>query len=429
MDKTAQKRNIIDRAREKMDIGGVAAEKFNPEVKKVMDNIREVDDAVRSIVAGVQQGKAAAPKDARSLKKILENAKTSFKRLEYLAAVSDIMKFSKKIDEVSNILDNINADMTEAQQKFLFEGVDPETIKYITEQFKEAKFNRNMVKEAGVINWMADSIRMYTSDRGKALRYWQKMFPKKTAQLKKEIDKMIKLGEALVSSILLSLKSMNSFRINRDPEDYILAAAKMKDKITKYLTTFAQFKKDPVESFVTKYMNQNPTKQQEEQVAAKEETATEAPTPSSTAPIGIGQSIYNAGKAIAPAVQQLGGVVSDFTKEMAGKGKPLPVASVAPVATPVEPNTSKPPQIGAPYLPEIGEGNLTDEEQEAANQPEVGGKYINSNTRKFIKSLEVLSNESPLILKNYILKYAKTIESTDPMTSIKLKNIVSKIVT
>jgi hypothetical protein len=75
MQKTAQKRSLLNKLREVTNISGIATEKFfNPEFQELMDRLRDqTDDPIRSIVSGEAIGNASPPDDAISLKELLKH--------------------------------------------------------------------------------------------------------------------------------------------------------------------------------------------------------------------------------------------------------------------------------------------------------------------------------------------------------------------
>ena len=105
MQKTAQKRGLLDKLIENSginNISGIAAEKFfNPEFKEVMETLRKKDDTIRSIVAGEIIGDGDPGEGPTALKKLLKNAKSNIARREYMSATADLGWFHKKISDIS----------------------------------------------------------------------------------------------------------------------------------------------------------------------------------------------------------------------------------------------------------------------------------------------------------------------------------------
>lgn len=282
MDKFAQERSWFDRAREKYTPSGIGEKYFDPQFKNIMDSIRLTDDTVRSIVAGSKQGEADAPEDARSLKKILNAAESYYNRLEYVAAITEVMKFSKKMQEVANVLAKLNINIDEIHQQFLFKDVDPDTLKYISDEFKPktSKYKPQIIKEAGI--W--DSISNRITDRGRALKFWEEKYPQQTRELKKQLAYMIKLCRKFLATVLSNLKDMNKARIKRNLEGYIKSAENITKDQKDFMDEYNEFNKKQVEGFVKKYIASQPksetrdeTKSPEQIERAKSEKALEIP--------------------------------------------------------------------------------------------------------------------------------------------------------
>src|SRR6185436_11240322 len=189
MQKTAQKRSLLNKLREMTNVSGIAAEKFfNPEFEDVMNRLRdETDDPVRAIVTGQQIGEAEAPGDGLSLKSLLSSAKSNLNRREYMKSVADLGRFHKKMHDVVKILSGFRATLDSVHEKFLFKDLDDESKEHLHDlhnRFAPKAASRNQeyfLKQANILDFFAN----IGTERGRALSAWEKRYPKQVAQLKK----------------------------------------------------------------------------------------------------------------------------------------------------------------------------------------------------------------------------------------------------
>src|SRR5574338_646579 len=179
MDKTAQKMKWTTQKREKWSPKGRLEEYFQPRFKEVMENLRQSDDSIRSIVAGEKLGDGDPGKHAISLKELLKRSKTNFNRREYMAAISDFSRFHDKLREVVKVLNNLNLNVDKVHHQFLFQDMDEENKSHIMDLWHNL-----------------------TNERGIALRKWEKQYPKKTEELKRALIALQQEGEKTVSNIL-----------------------------------------------------------------------------------------------------------------------------------------------------------------------------------------------------------------------------------
>lgn len=269
MDKLAQRRrlNLGNKLREDFDISGQLTEKFSPEFASLMEKLREVDESVREL--------AASDEDGGTLKSLLKVAKSNFNRREYVNTVIYLGKFHEKLEQIKGQFGGLQRDLSKAHNEFLFGDLDEDQkeflMKKLPEKFKpkskKAKVNFSLIKEAGP----ADFWHNMTTERGRALKAWEKRFPQFAKQLRKDTEKMINRSEVMFQALSSTLKELATFRGKRQLEEYVKAA----DAFTK--------KYDQYDDFFNEYYNSNVSKlietQQGIDAATVEKLQESAPAP------------------------------------------------------------------------------------------------------------------------------------------------------
>src|SRR5580692_7337557 len=120
MDKTAQKRSLLNKIQEGTNIGGKAAEKyFAPEFERVMNSLRKNDAKIRAIATGQSIEGADPGPDPIALKDLLKSAKSFLNRREYMSAVADLGRFHNKMVSISKVLSEVNLDIDKVHHEFL----------------------------------------------------------------------------------------------------------------------------------------------------------------------------------------------------------------------------------------------------------------------------------------------------------------------
>ena len=265
MNKLAQERSVFNKLREMANISGIAAEKyFDPELKSVMDKLREQDDIIRATASGKVIELAEPHGDYISLKALLKQANSNFNRREYIKAVSDLSIFHEKVKFISDQVVGLEVELSSMTDKFLFENIAPEEVERLQRLQQEfvpaspsvgtatANFNysRKFIKQAGFL----DTLHNIFSERGRSLAFWEKSYPAQIRELKKDLRKLISSSEGYLSTILSSLKEMASARSVRNIDQYLKASKKIKDKYPNYRTAFNDFYNKHVVGFLQKVM-------------------------------------------------------------------------------------------------------------------------------------------------------------------------------
>ena len=544
MQKTAQKRSLLNKLREKTNIGGIATENFfDPEFKEIMDKLRsDTDDPIRAIVSGQQIGDYT-PEDTTSLKDILKSARSNFNTKEYMKCVADLGRFHKRVYNIVSIIKAFDSNLDKVHHRFLFDELKPETAGYnreyaeylhdLKQRFapppaaKKANYGADMlIINAGII----DFFKNIGTERGRALSAWEKRYPGRVKELKSATLKLIDHSEKLLSGMITVLKAMATARATRKVDDYV----KQAHRIVMAYKTYDDYFKSYYDSQVKKFLDTQellfPSKLVD---TSTEETGSQDIGDPKSEPV-IDSSSIGSSTIIAPNISSTTTPL-DMTQQQAILADPIQIAlqQVAPQqVTPqqvapqqvapqqvapqqvapqqVAPQQVAPQQVAedvappppkrkgkanqpGPQAAQLGAGALqraqqavhidsrTPEQLEAARieaqrvaaikaapspfaeqakrdlavlraqkaraaqqaaNPESGlvespelaqliqqvsDRRSNGSHNKFINSLESLSNEHPIILSKFILKYAQGIKTSDPDTYDKLINIVESI--
>jgi hypothetical protein len=457
MQKTAQKRSILNKLREMTNVSGQAAEKFfNPQFKAVMESLRAKDDQIRSLVAGAPIGDGDPGSDPVALKDLLKSAKSNLNRREYMVAVAELGRFHKRFSDINRELDKLKFDIDAVHHQFLF-GTEDEPI-LNDEQKKhlhdlKSRFARTqrmeLIKEAGIMDFFYN----IGTRRGRALSAWEKRYPKETARLKKDTTTMLVKSEAALSQILSTLKEMASARSVRNPEQYTKFAEKITKSYQSYDGSFKEYYNTNIKGWLDKVELVAPT----EPISEKEsdEIATQkipvGDVPSTEKDNFKIPMLFGPDKSteVSRVPSQVDTDIESMPPTMdAPSSKELPYAATMPspgmqVNTPRIPPAASVPTIPSP--PPAMSGPMSTQPSSAAPSTipspppamsEPGqlksdqlAKEFGWNTAhtKFLSSLESLSNESPFLLASYIAKYARSIQSYDTATAIKLLKIAKNI--
>ena len=176
---------------------GKAMEHFSPEFQEIMGLLRAVDTNVRSIATGEEPAELTSeepdkkdknsaeeePQEAsgivepgKTLKDLIRVAEANFKRREYMIAISYLGRFHERAAAINNEFAKLNKSVDAIHNKFLFEGIDPEQVKYITKNLaprfrkdpaamksklmellgkepKNAAVENAIIAEAGIVDW------------------------------------------------------------------------------------------------------------------------------------------------------------------------------------------------------------------------------------------------------------------------------------
>lgn len=454
MDKIAQSRGILNKLREMTNVSGIAAEKFfNPQFESVMNGLRIADSNIRSIVSGkvLEGGDPGA--DTISMKQLLQEAKSNLNRREFMRAVAELGRFHKKLNEIRTELDNLGTTVDSVHHDFLFQDLGDDH-KQELESLRNrwaAERAEALRKEAGigdtargVKNEISDFFHNLVTDKGRAMAFYEKRYPRQVGKLKRDTSTLLARSNALLTQVLSLLKEMATARATRNVDNYVRAGEKLKRNFEGYDRTFQTYYNENVKGFLDKIELSAPTKKVPERGVGNQEvtapsgtgaTTTEEPGPSTATPFDL----INKGPTtqVSPRTQIIppGGPSGGTDTPTEYPGEPYGmVSSYVPGAIPQSPRM--PTNVG-PNIPQrdtlpVGEPPEMEERYStipppppSVAQPRALPPMLSHS--QFYASLEALEGESPLILASIIRKYAKSIQSSDPTTAIQLLKIASNI--
>ena len=420
MDKIAQSKRETGRGwsnwlREKAEMPGAYLEGFfKPELDRVMKALSELDDKIRSILTGTKIGKAEVATDGTSGKDLLKSARTNFSRREYMAGVSDLGRFHKKMYDITQDINRFFVDVNKIHHKFLFEGLDDKYKGHLDEfrkhmedtQKKADAESRYFIKEAGIMDFFVN----IGTKRGRSLAAWEKKYPKQTKELREGGERLLNDSQKLLENTIVNLKQMASARATRRPDEYMDIANKIKadfDKFDNGDKGFRAYYNGPITQWL----------RIKDEIDAREQKSvlpTETEAPSNEGKVELG------GDAVSGTAPTLPSIAVPPTPQT------VPSAPAAPAQMSPQPVGAVPPLGSGP----VGSPNVTKsfESEESAPDTERTKTMLGLGAHKrFYQSLEALGNEDPLILAKYISKYASSIQGTDPDTALELFTIVRKI--
>src|SRR5271154_5342557 len=244
MDKSAQQRGILNKLHEAVSPSGAMEKAFKPQFEEIMKSLVIKDDTMRSILLGKKVGKQVMPKselDGVSAKDLLGKAKSYINQREYISAVSVLTRFHKKMKEVSTVVDDLDFDLSKIHHQFLFGKKMPEK-KYMEhlsdfEKRTAAYEFEWMIKQAGLV----DSLKNLFTERGRALRSWEKKYEDKVAPIRDGTKTQLEQAQVLLGNVLEQMKTMASLRASRRVDAYVEAAKAIKSTFQTYDVSFRKF--------------------------------------------------------------------------------------------------------------------------------------------------------------------------------------------
>ncbi len=417
MQKTAQKRGLVDKIWDKVNISGMAAERFfNSDFQKVMESIRQNDDDIRSIVSGETIGNGDPGDDPVSLKAVLKSAKSNLNKREYMSAVADLGTFHKKVGDVLDKIKTINSNVDAVHDDFLFKELDDNKKKILhnmKSKFSQQQNYEELIKKADLMDFFFN----ISKPRGRALIAWEKRYPGRVKELKQGANNLLNKSESLLGLILSELKNMSSARANRNVDNYMKAAGKINKGYDSYHALFAEFYKKHVLNFLNKM---------------------ELAPPPEVKEVGKGESPVQVNiEQLDPEINKRPDV-SNLPKTedwvQTEPKAPLAFQPTMPSANEVERPVSL-PNMSAPKVPELDTTpapppvHISDPPSGEFKSDQIAKELFGPKAahQKFYQSLELMQGEDPIILAKFISKYADSIQNTDLDTAVKLFKIAKNI--
>ena len=240
METFAQKRSRLNKLREIVNKPVGALKKvFDPEFEPLWEKMGQVDEQIRE--------------EAAELKEYVKVAKTNFNRREYMTAIRFLGSFHDQIEKIDKQLADLLTSVDIKHHEFLFGDLDPEDLKYLTNQLG-TKFDKrvptqkraSIEKEAGLTDWWHN----ISTDRGRQLAAWEKRFSKDAKELKRQTGVLINKSEQLYNLVISTFKQFATYYATRKVEDYLKLAEKLRQRFRAYTTAFDTY----YNTYVKKYI-------------------------------------------------------------------------------------------------------------------------------------------------------------------------------
>jgi hypothetical protein len=391
MDKFAQDRGILNKLREEINLSGKALEKINPEFEDVMIRLRATDARIRGY--------------AEDLKSSVRSAMSLFRRRDYLAAAKNIAAVHERCRYIAADLNKFSKSVNMTHYKFLLDQFDDDQKQELFgyDPSKEISLDDNssandmpaviaaLQKSAGVSDWyhkisdpIADLAHNLTSERGKAMRAFEKRFSVGFMKsLKFNTERMIQTTIKFLSYLIAKFKRLATGVATRNVGFYKKNADDFITEFTKFDTLFKDYHTKNIVPLKEQYEEMR-RKAEEEKTRQMEEDA-------------------------AKQREQLQNVAPAGTPTQPGK-------------TQVQPQGLSTPQKSNEVLNKLDEKYELDEQ----NKP---FPLVNKKSHQdFIDRIELLAfKNDPKVLVNEILKYSAKIEDENIEDSLKLLAIAEGI--
>jgi len=435
MQKTAQKRNILDKIDEFADLSGRAVESVlgsDPEFKKLMDSLREKDNKIRSIASGETVEDADPGDDKTNIKDILKSANKNFNRREYMKCIAELSRFHKKLKDIVAEIESFNLDVDSAYHQFLYEDKEDDKSEEYRKHLRDlrTRFATNkkneLVKEAGITDFFHNLL----SGRGRALKAFEDRYPKKVKELKSATSRLLSQSDSVLKNLLSTLKEMARSRSTRNIDAYVDGTKKIVKSYIGYNTTFKAYYDGVALDFLNRldqFDKLTAPQQQQQQEAGPAADRVSPVAPSDLGELPPPPQETKVEMPAKPALEQ-----QEVVTAPAAKVTPVAPLVTTPALTPEQkaaiegkiPKATPSAQDAPPDKPPVLTPAQIDARRRAQLAQNPTGKKSHNN---FLSSLLALSSESPELLALQIKKYANEIQSADPETSIKLLKIVKSI--
>lgn len=457
MEKTAQKRSLLNKLRENTDFGGMAAEKvpfLNPGFQAVMEKLRKADDTARSIALGTIVGDADIDlEDTVSLKDLLKEAESALNRREYMKAATFLSRFHSKIIDIVKSFQTFELDLGAIHEKFLLEdmedGVKEQVLKHRKRLLSSSSSN-DIIKIAGI----GDFLHNMLWERGRALAAWEKRYPEKAKSLKTSTSNILKLSKLVLEKLLKYFDEMAKARSKRMVESYEKYTNDFRKISVSYDVSFRKYYNDNVKDWADKLAKQNEAIENQIDVpeSVKKELELSTPTLDSKDPSPSSESPISSTHDQSPSEPAFSGQAPSTIENSGPQTFKTPTqVYYAPGATPTNgpiPKASPVPKDLAALVPSQEPVTVPNKPSmppslegidDASKPIPVAGIFggppeptwhtglKHASKKELIASIERLSNESPIIVKKYLTKYAMMLNKSDPQSAKVLLDIANRI--
>lgn len=244
MYKESQSRSFKDKLKDYNPFSS-SLELFNSDIKNIMGEIRGADRSLRRIFTS-----------DNSPEKILKQCRSLFKRREYMQCVVFLDLFREKLYNAEQIHIKLNEDINLNYKNFFISQLKgkekQELIKFRDKMDKkQAQINlanfEQMVKNAGVTDWF----RSIFTQRGRALRTWEKTHSQEVAGLKEGLILMMDQAQTILNNAYSSLKEMSLALAQREISVYLKQLKNFKNYHKDFDKDFIKFYNDKVKDILS----------------------------------------------------------------------------------------------------------------------------------------------------------------------------------
>lgn len=251
LNKTSQRRSRLDRIMDYNPMNS-SIEYFNKDIKSMMSKIRESDSIIRRIFL---------PSNKRSPVQLIKNCETLFKKREYMQCVILLDEIRGSLAHAKETAISLNNTIKTNYKDFFIsklEGKEKKDLISLRNKMeaanKRAKSDRTlqMVKEAGVLDWFRSSI---FTQRGRALRAWEKAHGEEVAALKENLLNMISETKSILSDANDSLKDMSVFISRGDISSYFKSLKNFEKIYKKYDNMFIKLYNENIKNMINELVD------------------------------------------------------------------------------------------------------------------------------------------------------------------------------
>lgn len=235
MEKQSQKRSLKDIIREKNPLHS-ASEFFNTKLTNLMVSMRKTDSEIREIVIGGKKN--------RSLKDIIKHSRSLYNKKEYINSFIVLDEFRENLGKVSAKCESLSLDINVSYKEFFINELsrsEKDSLVDFREKLdqelnkKKADSYYTFVKQAGFL----DFFRSIFTQRGRALRAWEKAHGKEIEKMKDGLVVLFNSANSTLDGVNEELKTMSFALSTRDVSAFNKAS---KNIITKYNSFNKEYK-------------------------------------------------------------------------------------------------------------------------------------------------------------------------------------------
>lgn len=250
MEKESQKRSLRDIIREKNPLNS-ASEFFNKKIKILMESLRNEDKAIRALVIGGKNDKA--------LRDILKDVKSLFNKKEYINAYIVLDSFRERLGKASQKCSELRLDINTNYKEFFInelQGDEKEGLIEFREKLdkeieglgtRKAQMFINFKKEAGFL----DFFRSIFTQRGRALRAWEKAHGKEIEKMKENLLVLMDIANETLNKVTEELKTMSYALAVRDVSSYSGASKRFTIVYQAFNNKFITFYKNHIKDLIS----------------------------------------------------------------------------------------------------------------------------------------------------------------------------------